>query len=252
MSNGKASATTSTDGEYQLLVNHGWSGKITPMKEGHIFDSASKNYASVTADKGNQNYDASLIMYKISGMMDIECTPIVGVSMTTDNGGTSDTTNDKGEYSVMVPYGWNGSVTPIKPGFMFDPPSTRYINVTSDIDEKLDLEKAERLAAEQRAAERRAAEQRASEQISSERKVTEQRIAAQKTVECELAEQMNDELMAAESQNVVEFSQETMVHANDFSDQVAAVSTYPELSSYDPLNELDDKKIGRASCRERV
>jgi type II secretory pathway component GspD/PulD (secretin) len=232
--NGRAGATTDANGEYKLLVNHGWSGTVTPMRTGHTFDSVSKDYVSVTSDRGNQNYDASLIMCKISGMMDIEGTAIDGVLMTADNGGTSGTTDTEGKYSVIVPYGWKGSITPIKPGFIFSPPSTRYINVTSDINERPDLEAAERLAAE-----RRAAEQRAAEQINNERKATEQRIAAQNTVERELAEQMDQELMAAESQNVVEFSQETMVETTDFSDQVAAVSTYPELSSFEPLHELD-------------
>jgi len=233
--NGRAGATTNANGEYKLLVNHGWSGTVTPMKAGHTFDVANQDYVSVTSDRGNQNYNASLIMCKITGVMDIEGTPIDGVLMRADNGGTSDTTDAEGKYSVMVPYGWKGSIAPIKPGFMFNPPSTRYINVTSDINERPDLEAAERLAAE-----RRAAELRAAEQISNERKAAEQRIAAQNTVEHELAKQIEEELMAAGSQNVVEFSQETMVQANDFSDQVAAVSTYPEMvNSYDPLDELD-------------
>ena len=55
--------------------------------------------------------------------------------MTADNGGGSSVTDDQGRYSIEVPYNWTGKISPTKPGYLFDPPSNAYTNVTSNIEE---------------------------------------------------------------------------------------------------------------------
>ena len=71
-----------------------------------------------------------------------------------DHGGGSGTTNAQGEYSITVDYGWSGTITPTKEGYIFDPASKTYTNVTEnqmdDVDELL-RKAAERKAAEERA-----------------------------------------------------------------------------------------------------
>lgn len=42
-------------------------------------------------------------------------------------------TNIKGYYSVSVEHGWNGTVTPVMEGFIFDPPTLTYAKVKSDM-----------------------------------------------------------------------------------------------------------------------
>lgn len=204
--NGGGTSKTDAAGKYEILVNHGFSGTVKPIKEGYTFDAAKRRYTNVTADKNEQNYEATLRTFTISGTIVIDGEPIEGVSMTADNGGSSDTTNAQGRYSVTVPYGWSGTVTPTKAGYRFDPPIKRYLNVTSDIDEdKAEKEserskaaeqykdalrkKVEQMAAEQKAAEQRAAEQRAAERKAAERSITEQyRAAERRAAEQEIVE----------------------------------------------------------------
>ena len=130
------STKTNANGQYELLVKHGWSGTVTPVKDGYTFETPKQEYHNVTADINNQDYKAALITCTISGKIIIDGVPIEGVLVSADNGGSSDTTNANGEYSVTVDYGWNGTVTPTKAGYMFSPPGKRYVNVTSNIVEK--------------------------------------------------------------------------------------------------------------------
>ena len=124
--------TTSPNGEFTLEVDYAWRGSITPMKEGHTFKPANKTYGAVTRDQMNQSFTAILKTFTISGEVIIGNTPIEGVTIAANNEGGSDTTDAEGKYSVTVPYGWSGEVTPTKEGFVFDPRSEAYANVTCD------------------------------------------------------------------------------------------------------------------------
>lgn len=58
---------------------------------------------------------------------------ISGVTLTFNNGGGTDTTDNTGYYSERVPYGWSGTATPSKDGgWTFSPSSKSYSNVTSN------------------------------------------------------------------------------------------------------------------------
>ena len=127
------SATTDATGEYSLTVDHGWLGRVTPIKEGYTFNPATKPYTPVTTDQTQQNFSAIVKMFTIKDTLN---TPIPGVTITAkDNTGTVDTTttDSKGEFSVQVPYGWTGEIIPTKEGLMFNPPSQTYTNVTADM-----------------------------------------------------------------------------------------------------------------------
>ena len=50
-----------------------------------------------------------------------------------DNGGGVAITTKKGDYAIEVPYGWSGTATPLKDGFVFEPPDRSYSNVISGI-----------------------------------------------------------------------------------------------------------------------
>ena len=126
---------TDENGFYRATVDYGWSGTVMPVKGGYTFTPPSKTYAKVVSDLTNQNYAAKLLMLTISDVVMIGRTPIQGVSVSANNGGGSDTTDSQGRYSVEVPYGWSGELTLKKAGFMFDPPSLSFTNVTRNIKE---------------------------------------------------------------------------------------------------------------------
>jgi hypothetical protein len=130
---GGGSATTSTNGEYELFVNHGWRGTVTPSTEGYTFRPTKKQYTSVTRDQTRQGFTAIVRTFTISDVMMMGTTPLTGVLITATNGGSSDTTDAKGKYSVTVPYNWSGEIIPTKKGINFNPPSISYTDVVQNI-----------------------------------------------------------------------------------------------------------------------
>ncbi|MGA2678746.1 MAG: hypothetical protein ABSF37_05510 [Sedimentisphaerales bacterium] len=148
---------TSEGGKYTATVDYGSSGIVIPTKEGYTFEPANRTYTKITSDQSNQSYTGALITLTISGTVTIDGEVIEGVSMSADNGGGSGVTDAKGHYSVTVPYGWNGTVTPTKEGYVFDPPNKAYTNVTSNINEDNPEKETEHKATEQKAAKPEAA-----------------------------------------------------------------------------------------------
>ncbi len=149
---------TSEGGKYTATVDYGTSGVVIPVKEGYTFEPANKTYTKITGDQINQNYTATLLTFTISGTVIINGEPIEGVSVSANNSGSSSTTDTKGYYSVTVPYGWSGTVTPTKEGYLFDPPNKAYTNVTSNINEDKPEKETEHKATEQNAAKPEAAQ----------------------------------------------------------------------------------------------
>jgi hypothetical protein len=132
VSNPEGVSITNTNGEYEILVNQGWSGTVKPIKEGYIFDSVSMNYSNVTANQTEQNYTSKLLALTISGKVIQDEKPIEGVSVSADNGGGNDVTDANGAFKVQVDYGWSGQITLEKEGYVFMPCSKTYTNVTPD------------------------------------------------------------------------------------------------------------------------
>jgi len=130
--NGGGSGVTTSNGTYELEVDYGWRGTVTPTLEGYTFTPLNKMYGAVTRDQTQQRYTAILKTFNISGSVVFGDTPIQGVLMAANNGGGSDITDSKGNYSVKVPYDWTGEITPTKAGLIFNPPSEPYFNVTTD------------------------------------------------------------------------------------------------------------------------
>ena len=129
---GGGSGLTDAEGRYEVPVDYDWSGTVTPDKEGYTFKPANKVYGRVTRDQTNQAFAATLLTFTISSVITVADTPIEGVLVSAEGGG-SDVTDAEGKYSVTVPYGWSGAVTPTKEGYIFEPPSKTYTNVTNDI-----------------------------------------------------------------------------------------------------------------------
>lgn len=117
--------TTDNNGVYRVEVPYGWSGTVTPTKEGHEFTPVSNEYSNVTEDRTNENYTGRVYTFVISGS-----TGLPGVTL---EGLPGDPMTDvDGSYVVTVPYGWSGEVTPVRSGYTFSPSSKTYTNVVKD------------------------------------------------------------------------------------------------------------------------
>jgi hypothetical protein len=114
-------------GNYSISVPSGWSGTITPSKTGYTFSPPSRAYANITTDQTAQDYTATL-PYSITGNAGV-----AGVTLTYTDGSPQFVTADgSGNYSLNVPSGWSGTVTPHKIGYSFTPASKSYSNVLSN------------------------------------------------------------------------------------------------------------------------
>ena len=136
MAEGADSATTNAAGEYEMTVDHGWLGKITPTKAGYTFNPTAKPFTPVSRDQTRQNFSAIVRMFTITDSVIIGNTPIPGVKITASSAeGTVDdttTTDAKGKFTIKVPYGWTGEIIPTKEGLQFNPPSQSYPDVTGN------------------------------------------------------------------------------------------------------------------------
>ncbi len=130
--NGGGSDTTDGTGFYEVIVPYGWTGTITAIKTGWNITPPSQSYSSnVVADHTNQDYTA--FQPKISGYVrDANSVGVHGVSVSSDNGGGSDTTDPDGYYEFAVPYEWSGTVTAYRLGWEITPQYHSYSNVISD------------------------------------------------------------------------------------------------------------------------
>jgi hypothetical protein len=120
-------ATADGSGNYSLLVSYNWSGTITPSMTGYTFTPANKSYTNVLANQTAQDYTTTAITYTISGNAGI-----AGATLSyTDVTNKTATANDSGNYSLLVPYNWSGTVTPSKTGYIFSTPKS-YTNVLAN------------------------------------------------------------------------------------------------------------------------
>jgi len=117
--------TSTLDGSYSATVPSGFSGRVTPIKEGCRFEPSSREYIALTANFADHHYAPSIITYTISGNVGVG-----GVRMQGLPGNI--VTDQTGRYSVAVPYGWSGTVKPAKEGHIFDPPNISYARVVID------------------------------------------------------------------------------------------------------------------------
>jgi len=113
---------TDSDGRYRVQMEYGWSGTVTPTREGFVFAPPAKSYSRVSADLPNQDYAARVIMFTISGHAGLASVRLVGFPGQV-------ITDENGAYAATVEYGWCGKVVPVKPGFAFEPSSREYSKV---------------------------------------------------------------------------------------------------------------------------
>ncbi len=112
-------------GRYSTKVDRGWTGTVTPLKEGFVFAPTKRVYRNLARSHTNENYAASVLTFKISGN--------VGVAGVKLRGLPGDLrTDSRGFYTAQVEYGWSGAVAPLREGYAFEPNQRRYVGVTKD------------------------------------------------------------------------------------------------------------------------
>jgi hypothetical protein len=133
-SNGGGIVVTDKDGIYKLSLIPGWTGKVTPFKEGLEFFPPSINYDyEVTEDIPSNDYTA-ISNTVISGNVTYNGIKVgaVTIKFTGENGDNyTALTDEDGNYEIEVSYNWSGSVTPIKDRHQFNPKEIKYNKVTS-------------------------------------------------------------------------------------------------------------------------
>ena len=116
---------TDTRGYYNATVGYGWSGKVTPIKEGFSFEPSGRIYDKVPSDQTNDNYAPKIIKYTISGQVGIPGVEMRGLPR-------NPVTDEAGYYTSTIDYGWAGTVKPVKEGYTFNPPRLSYTKVMAN------------------------------------------------------------------------------------------------------------------------
>ncbi len=120
-------ATADGAGAYSFLVSYNWSGTVIPTKTGYTFAPVSKTYTNVLSNRSGENYTATAITFTISGNAGA-----AGVMLSyTDGTAKTATADGAGLYSLVVSYGWTGTVTPSLTNYTFSPASRSYSGVVT-------------------------------------------------------------------------------------------------------------------------
>lgn len=121
-------ATSNGSGAYSFAVSYNWTGVVTVSRSGYTFADDNTSYTNVLANQTNQNYTPDQTIHTISGNAGT-----TGVTLSFNDGAAQTTTsNSSGDYSVLVPDNWTGSVTPSKSGVTFNPANHSYVSLMTD------------------------------------------------------------------------------------------------------------------------
>lgn len=144
----KKTVQTGATGSYSFVVVKGWSGTITPAKEGIIFSPATISLSNVTENKTNQNFIGTYSedpyippenKYIVSGFITDATTKagISGVTVTLSSlliPNQTSITNSEGYYSFSVSQNMGGTLTPTKEKYTFTPSSKSFNVLTMNIE----------------------------------------------------------------------------------------------------------------------
>jgi hypothetical protein len=124
---------TDVNGFYDIIVDHNWTGTVSPTKYAHTFEpNDGIDYINVLSDFNDQNYTGLLMTYSISGhILDPNDRPLANITVDANSGGDS-ITDVNGFYELWVGYNWSGTVTPQRQGYYFDPNHDPYVDVLGD------------------------------------------------------------------------------------------------------------------------
>ncbi|MDP2982027.1 MAG: SUMF1/EgtB/PvdO family nonheme iron enzyme [Candidatus Latescibacter sp.] len=128
---GGSSATwmvTKSGGTYSFNVPAFGTYTVTPNKKGYVFTPQNTKVENLVANHV-QNFEA-IPLFALSGT--VTGANVVTVTLSGDASDTQ-TVNSGGTYSFTVIYRGNYTVTPSKRGYVFNPPSKTFTNVTANV-----------------------------------------------------------------------------------------------------------------------
>jgi len=128
---GAKTATADGNGDYSLTVSDNYTGTVTVTRAGYTFTTDHIDYTSVLSDQTGQNYTPDEVMHHISGKVSA-----VNVTLSFNDGSPQTIkSGSDGSYSLMVPDGFDTTVTPSKTGVTFTPANRDYSSapVTTDL-----------------------------------------------------------------------------------------------------------------------
>ncbi|WP_187696113.1 carboxypeptidase-like regulatory domain-containing protein, partial [Xanthovirga aplysinae] len=128
---------TDGQGNYSVRLEEGWSGTISPQKEGYSFSPSSMDINNIQQNLTGQDFTAAQITtepvtYTLSGqVVDTEGSPLEQVTLTGLLGNIS--TDAQGNYSVRLAENWSGTISPQKEGYSFSPNSIDVNKLQQDL-----------------------------------------------------------------------------------------------------------------------
>ena len=126
------SVTTDANGNYQMTINSGWTGTVTPTMRGRIFAPTSLSLANVTTNLPNQNFSTvQSISGRVRNRVNGQWVGTPGITMTLSNGATA-VTDANGRYTLQAPSGWSGTLTPSGGTWVFTPATLTYTNLLTN------------------------------------------------------------------------------------------------------------------------
>ncbi len=114
-----------TNGTYSVTVDAGWSGTVTPEKEGYVFSPASRSYEPFTQDIRHEIYvaqatvtdygptgpeNAGLEPQPLTGILKLGGVPIQGITLRTLATSMTAVTDVNGFFMLSVPADWTGTL----------------------------------------------------------------------------------------------------------------------------------------------
>jgi hypothetical protein len=118
-------ASTSGDGNYQAIVPCHWAGTLVPVKAGYTFLPPARVYLDLTQELAGQDFLAQPITLMISGTARTGSGEgLAGVTLAGLPG--EPVSGAGGDYSSTVPWGWSGTVSPVRAGYRFAPSQRTY------------------------------------------------------------------------------------------------------------------------------
>lgn len=118
--------TCGATGSYSLQVEYGWSGNVTPDKEGFTFEPATLFVAPIEKDLPKQDFRAKAVTCTVSGNIGMAGVMMQGLPGRIISG-------PDGAYTASVPFKFSAVVTPMKEGYVFDPAKKEYTSVTESM-----------------------------------------------------------------------------------------------------------------------
>jgi len=116
---------TLANGTYDITVEPGWAGTVTPEREGFLFLPASRTYMPFTQDILHEIYipqpipaDSPVLGQETSdsgsqtltGIIELNGKPIEGVTLRTISSNSTSVTDANGVFFMPVPEGWTGTL----------------------------------------------------------------------------------------------------------------------------------------------